>query len=640
MSIQRKFIYVIFAVIVLFTLILAAQTSTVTKDQINQTIQIQVDDKSTRLLNILDVTNSLVLERVKSSMRLLMERGKATGTPNQGEMITVKGTPARQLFLGDKPQANDFTMVDNLTAIMNGTATLFSKTGEDYIRVSTNVIKDGNRAIGTKLAPKGRAIAKIRQGEAYYGAVDILGNPYLTGYEPMFDANNSVIGIWYVGYSADLKLLEETITNSSILEEGFVALRDGKGSIRMHSSHVTDEDIERAINSNNSDWDITVIPYPAWGYDIILAQSVSEINALVTKSVIAQLIKIIIPSALILGVLVFLVKTLVGRPLNEFIAVIGDIASGEGDLTFRFDEKRKDEFGLMAKGFNQLLQQLQQTLRAINDSNEIMLKQSQALEVIANEASQTVQSLNDETDGISHAIEELEKNAQTVAKNTNVASEAADTADQDTRNIVDVLNEIINDIKNQASDLDTSVEVINELAKSSEEINGVMEVISNIADQTNLLALNAAIEAARAGDQGRGFAVVADEVRSLASRTQKSTVEIHNMIDRLQSGSRKASTKVQSNKKNAFNSVEVAQKAGKSLENSLASVETITKLNSKNVEIANGQLDLTTEVSQRVSSIKSVADDNLKHANTVATNCEELVQQLAGMQQQLKHYRF
>ena len=82
-----------------------------------------------------------------------------------------------------------------------GTATLFVKAGDEYVRVTTNVKKnDGSRAIGTVLDPSGPAIAMIRKGEAFYGEAIILGTPYLTGYEPIRDASNNVIGIYYVGY--------------------------------------------------------------------------------------------------------------------------------------------------------------------------------------------------------------------------------------------------------------------------------------------------------------------------------------------------------------------------------------------------------------------------------------------------------
>ena len=105
------------------------------------------------------------------------------------------------LFRSTTKVNNNFTLVDAVVKEMGGTATLFVKSGDDFVRVSTNVKKDdGSRAIGTILDPKGKAIVAIRANEPFYGEVDILGKPYVTGYEPMRDAANNVIGIYYVGY--------------------------------------------------------------------------------------------------------------------------------------------------------------------------------------------------------------------------------------------------------------------------------------------------------------------------------------------------------------------------------------------------------------------------------------------------------
>ena len=78
------------------------------------------------------------------------------------------------------------------------TATLFVRSGDEYIRVSTSVPKpDGSgRAIGTVLA--GPALEAIKAGKAYYGEVPILGTPYVTGYEPI--SSGDQIGVFYVGY--------------------------------------------------------------------------------------------------------------------------------------------------------------------------------------------------------------------------------------------------------------------------------------------------------------------------------------------------------------------------------------------------------------------------------------------------------
>jgi hypothetical protein len=94
----------------------------------------------------------------------------------------------------------DFTVVDAVKSRHGCSATVFMKKGEAFIRVSTNVLKDGARAIGTPLDPSGPAYAAVSKGKPFYGIVDILGKLYDTGYEPIKSASGEVIGVYYVGY--------------------------------------------------------------------------------------------------------------------------------------------------------------------------------------------------------------------------------------------------------------------------------------------------------------------------------------------------------------------------------------------------------------------------------------------------------
>ena len=139
--------------------------------------------------------------KVAKALAILKAETAKLGVPKvEGTDQTAdKTTPG--LYFGSTKVNNDFTIVDKVKAEAGGTATLFVKSGDDYVRVSTNVPGSVHgRALGTILDPKGKAIVNINKGEAFYGEVDILGKPYVTGYDPIKDASGKVIGIWYVGY--------------------------------------------------------------------------------------------------------------------------------------------------------------------------------------------------------------------------------------------------------------------------------------------------------------------------------------------------------------------------------------------------------------------------------------------------------
>src|SRR3954466_15521213 len=140
-------------------------------------------------------------EDVQVAMQLLKSKAAKLGVPSAKGEEAVAGKVVPALYFGETKMNNNFVLVDEVQKEVGGTATIFVKSGDEFVRVATNVKKDdGSRAIGTVLDPKGKANAAITKGESYFGEADILGKPYITGYEPVRNASNNVVGIYYVGY--------------------------------------------------------------------------------------------------------------------------------------------------------------------------------------------------------------------------------------------------------------------------------------------------------------------------------------------------------------------------------------------------------------------------------------------------------
>jgi hypothetical protein len=128
-------------------------------------------------------------DKVKTSMAALQAKTAKLGAPKIEGDDLVAGKNAPALYFGTTKNNNSFDVVDEVVKENGGTATLFVKSGEEYVRVATNVKKDdGSRATGTILDPNAPATVMIRKGEAYYGDATILGKPYVTGYEPIRNA--------------------------------------------------------------------------------------------------------------------------------------------------------------------------------------------------------------------------------------------------------------------------------------------------------------------------------------------------------------------------------------------------------------------------------------------------------------------
>jgi methyl-accepting chemotaxis protein len=336
------------------TFVLASTEASRIRDDANASI----DRQTTALQSLLAVTRSIMLDQVKSSMRLLRTESDRLGNPAAGPVVDVSGRQVNDLQFGPNRQANHFDLVDQVTQIAGGTATIFSRSGNDYVRVATNVKKDdGSRAVGTQLDPNGPVIANIRNDTSFYGVVDILGSPYVTGYEPIYNAgNDSVIGIWYVGYKTDLDSLDRVISQASVLNSGFVALFDSKGKLRFHSktgTTLSPETMDDIAKRNPGDWVINRQDVPGWGFSLVAAYPKSDVNSQIHRQSMWIAGFGLLICALLLGLQSALIWSRVLKPVQRLTAVADELSLGKWDNTI--DEVNlKDEIGTLARAIARL----------------------------------------------------------------------------------------------------------------------------------------------------------------------------------------------------------------------------------------------------------------------------------------------
>jgi methyl-accepting chemotaxis protein len=622
MSIAKKFTIALVASLGIFTIIFAIIFSIINTQKLTLEADQRANESATALINIAETTDRLLSSQITNAMQLLKNRGSMLGPAALGEPIDFLGKKLPNLLLGDISQMENYKLVDGVAEIMQSTATIFVKNGNDFIRISTNIKREGKRAVGTLLSPNGKAYTAIQEGKAFYGLIDILGQPYLTGYEPIRNSSGDVIGIWYVGYQADLDILKKAVNKTQSIGLGFNAIIDQTGRVRMHSHGVEEKTIANVINLSDDSWHIVKKELHNWGYSMVSAYPVSQLSDQIIDDIFWITLSIIICAIALIFIIQYLLQWVVLKPLGSMLTSLKEISTG--NLTVRLNQERNDELGSMAAGFNNMLEHLQTSISAISSASD---KLSNTATVVFNNSTRSSKSVTEQAnqiDLVATAITEMSQTANEVSTITENASSAAGHAQNEAQKGTIVIERTITQISALAEDVQQASSVINELSSASNEISSVLEVIQNIAEQTNLLALNAAIEAARAGEHGRGFAVVADEVRSLASRTQNSTGEIQQMITRIQTESQRAVQVMDTSKSTATECVTTAGESNESLQQILQSVAQINDINTEVVSATIQQSTVADDIGRNIIVIRDASDHNRGDAISSQKSSEEL----------------
>ena len=261
-------------------------------------------------------------------------------------------------------------------------------------------------------------------------------------------------------------------------------------------------------------------------------QAMANIDEAVAAAKVSMFVSLLV-AVLAAGACGLLLMRAIMAPMNRIVKILEIMRTG--DLSSRLNLDRKDEFGAVETGFNDMMTELtslvsqaQRSSVQVTTSVTEIAATSKQQQATATETAATTTEIGATSREIAATSRDLVRTMTEVSTAADQASVLAGSGQQGLARMEDTMHSVMG-----AADLvNAKLAILNEKAGN---INQVVVTIVKVADQTNLLSLNAAIEAEKAGEYGRGFAVVATEVRRLADQTAVATYDIEQMVREIQS---------------------------------------------------------------------------------------------------------
>ena len=521
------------------------------------------------LLALAVVISYVVMEQIKESVRIV------TMEKIQSELTL--GYKQIDLLYPGAWEIRESALYKGST-LMNGNFEAVDNLGRDTggtvtifqgdTRVATNVFRDGERAVGTTASTL-VADTVLKKGETYLGEADVVGVNTITAYKPIRNTNGEVIGIWYVGASQEMVQTIQQNFNRTFLIVLIISI---------------------------------IISFAVIGWYVGLMQKRIKLVSVAMQ------------------------------------------AAGEGNLSVHLTNHSLDEIGQLTQGYNAmkdnlriLIQQVLQTtgqvaayseeLKISADQTSIVSEHiTEAIQLVSSDADTQDISVNETT----RSLDEISNGIQRLAENSSLISELALLAKQKAYDGGQSIGLTLGQMKAIDQSVTTTDQVIKVLGDKSSHIGEITEMIRSIASSTNLLALNASIEAARAGEQGKGFAVVAMEIKKLAEQSEKSSIQIFELIEEILISIQQSNLAMIQVKTDVNLGLTTASDAEKQIQEILGTNHKIADQIHDIASVAQRISAGVEEISSTMNGLGEISKRNAEHSQNVAASSE---QQLASMEE-------
>ena len=548
---------------------------------------------------------------------------------------------------------NDHEISDKIKKLTNGgVPTIFAKSGNDFVAVSTSLLlDDGSRALG---ALNKTIYPKMMNKETYIGAINIFGRNYMCVYEPVIQ-DGEVVAVLFIGYdfTNGLEDLKKTFASMKLGEHGYFSIFNTKtnkfdihpnqagkelsGELKATMDNITKErEGAKLVVADGVERIAAFKPFDKLNW-ILLGSAITD-DFLTPLKVVSKnfIIASIIVTLLLIVVSILLLKKIVANPIDRLGANLNAITS---DFTLKIPIYGKDEIAKISNDINNFIERIRVL---ISDTKNLSNENSS----VANELSSTSLQTGKRVEESTQIVEETNQRCKVMQENMKESLAVAQAGKDDLQKASTHIKTATEAIRSLSAQIIDSANVenqmadkIDQLSRDAEQVKSVLVVINDIADQTNLLALNAAIEAARAGEHGRGFAVVADEVRQLAERTQKSLTEINATINVIVQAINDSSEQMGINSKQIQELTHVASDVEKTINDMSETMNNAIAMSDKTMQdyIATGKN--VNEIMDGISEINQISSENARSVEEIASAAEHLNKMTDALNSKLSVFR-